>query len=202
MHSSDFAEAGEEGRILQQELTAILAEGRVPLVGPNSMGIVAPADGLAASISGGLEMTELTAGRVGLLTSSGALGSCIATRLMGAGIGLSKWVHVGNEADLVIADFLDWLVDDPQTKTIGLLLEDIKDGPRLVEAGRRLAAAGKPTFAYNMGRSERGRRSCPQPYRCDACVLRTARSDHPGRRDREPALASGPRGCVDALLRL
>ena len=76
---------------------------------------------------------------------------------MGAGIGLSKWVHVGNEADLVIADFLDWLVDDPQTKTIGLLLEDIKDGPRLVEAGRRLAAAGKPTFAYNMGRSERGR---------------------------------------------
>jgi acyl-CoA synthetase (NDP forming) len=121
------------------------------------MGIVAPAQGLAASISGGLEMTELTAGGVGLITSSGALGSCIATRLMGAGVGLSHWVHVGNEADLVIADFVDWLVDDEQTTTIGLMLEDIKEGDRLVAAGRRLAAAGKPTFVYNMGRSERGR---------------------------------------------
>ena len=159
VHSSNFAEVGGEGRRLQDELAAILAENGVPLVGPNAMGIVAPADGLAASISGGLEMTELRSGRVGLLTSSGALGSCIATRLMGAGTGLSRWVHVGNEADLVIADFLESLVDDPQTSAVGLLLEDIKDGPRLVAAGRRLAAAGKPTFAYNMGRSERGRQA-------------------------------------------
>lgn len=157
VHSSDFAEVGETGRQLQDELTKVLAAGAVPLVGPNSMGVVAPRHGLAASISGGLEMTELTAGRVALLTSSGALGSCLATRLMGTNVGISYWIHVGNEGDLVLADFLEWLADDEDTHAIGLLVEDIKDGPRFVEAGRRLARAGKPMFAYNMVRSERGR---------------------------------------------
>lgn len=157
VHSSGFAEVGDEGRRLQEELTEILGAAGVPLLGPNSMGVVAPRNGLTASISGGLATSELSAGRIGLLTSSGALGSCIASRLMGAKVGLSYWVHVGNEADVVIADLLEWLAEDTETHTIGLLLEDIKDGRRLVAAGRRLAAAGKPTFAYNMGRSERGR---------------------------------------------
>ena len=157
VHSSDFAEVGDDGRRLQDVVTSTLAASDVPLIGPNSMGIIAPREGLAASISAGLEMTELIGGRVALLSSSGALGSCIATRLMGAGIGLSYWVHVGNEADLVLADFLGALVDDPYTHAVGLVLEDIKDGPRLVEAAHKLAAAGKPMFAYNLGRSDRGR---------------------------------------------
>ncbi|MPZ89668.1 MAG: hypothetical protein GEU81_16730, partial [Nitriliruptorales bacterium] len=137
----------------------VCIEGGVPLAGPNNMGIVAPARNLAASISGGLEMSELVPGTIALLTSSGALGSCLATRLMGAGVGLSYWAHVGNEADLIIADFLEWLVTDPGTGAVGLLLEDIKDGPRFVEAGRAMAEAGKPMFAFNMVRSEKGRQA-------------------------------------------
>lgn len=156
VHSADFAEVGAEGRAVQDELVAVLTEGGVPLAGPNDMGIVAPRQDLTASISGGLE-GRLVAGGVGLLTSSGALGSCLATRLMGAEVGLSHWIHAGNEAGLVIADYLEWLADDPDTTALGLLLEDIKDGPRFVAAGRRLARAGKPMFAFNMVRSEKGR---------------------------------------------
>lgn len=158
VHSSDFAEVGGDGRALQEELVAILADGGVPLAGPNNMGIVAPHQQLTASISGGLE-EELVAGGIALVTSSGALGSCLATRLMGGGVGLSHWIHVGNEADLIMADYLEWLADDPDTRTVGLLIEDIKDGPRFIEAGRRLAAAGKPIFAYNMIRSEKGKQA-------------------------------------------
>lgn len=158
VHSSDFAEVGVEGRAAQDEVVRVLTEGGIPLAGPNDMGIVAPHQELTASISGGLE-GELVAGGVGLLTSSGALGSCLATRLMGAGVGLSHWIHAGNEAGLVIADYLEWLVDDPVTTSVGLLLEDLKDGPRFMEAGRRLAAAGKPMFAFNMVRSEKGRQA-------------------------------------------
>lgn len=156
VHSSDFAEVGEAGRELQDEVVRILAEGAIPLAGPNDMGIVAPSQQLTASISGGLE-EDLVPGSVGLVTSSGALGSCLATRLMGAGVGLSHWIHVGNEADLVLADYLEWLADDDDTRAVGLLIEDIKDGPRFIEAGRRLARAGKPMFAYNMIRSDKGK---------------------------------------------
>ena len=156
VHSSDFAESGPEGRAAQEELVRILAAGGIPLAGPNNIGIVAPHHKLAASISGGLEC-ELVPGNVAVLSSSGALGGCLATRLMGAGVGLSYWIHAGNEADLVIADYLDWLVDDETTTAAGLLLEDIKDGPRFIEAGRRMAAAGKPVFVFTMVRTDRAR---------------------------------------------
>lgn len=156
VHSSDFAEVGPQGRAAQEDLAKVLAEAGIPLAGPNNMGIVAPHQRLTASISGGLE-AELVPGSVALLTSSGALGSCLATRLMGNGVGLSFWIHAGNEADLVIADYLHWLAGDDQTAAVGLLLEDIKDGPRFVAAGRRMAEAGKPMFAYHMVRSDKGR---------------------------------------------
>lgn len=158
VHSSDFAEVGDEGRAVQRDLVDILADGGVPLAGPNNMGIVAPHQGLTASISGGLE-SPLVAGSVALLTSSGALGSCLATRLMGAGVGLSYWIHAGNEADLVIADYLEWLAADDQTDCVVLLLEDIKDGPALIRAGEQVAKAGRPMFAYNMVRTDRGRQA-------------------------------------------
>lgn len=156
VHSSDFAEVGPEGRAAQEELVSVLSEAGIPLAGPNNMGVVAPHRNLTASISGGLEC-DLVSGGVALLTSSGALGSCLATRLMDARVGLSYWIHAGNEADLVIADYLEWLADDDATTSVALLLEDIKDGPRFVAAGQRMARAGKPMFAYNMVRSDKGR---------------------------------------------
>jgi acyl-CoA synthetase (NDP forming) len=158
VHSSDFAETGEEGRSQQAELARVCADGGLPLAGPNNMGIVVPRLGLAASISGGLE-GPLVPGRAALLTSSGALGSCLATRLMGDGLGLSAWMHGGNEAGLVLADFLAHTAADEHTRTAGLLLEDLRDGERFVEAGRAMAAQGKPVFAYSMARSDKGRQA-------------------------------------------
>lgn len=157
VHSSGFAETGTEGRSLQDDVARILSEAGIPLAGPNNMGIVVPSRRLAASISGGLELTGLVPGRVALMTCSGALGSCVATRLMAAGVGLSHWIHAGNEADRVVADYLEWLVDDEATGAVGLIVEDIKDASRFIAAGRALSAAGKPVFAYNMVRSEKGR---------------------------------------------
>jgi len=156
VHSSDFAEVGEQGRAVQWAIAEKAQAAGIPLIGPNSMGIVAPHLDLAASISGGMEI-GLVPGNVALLTSSGALGSCLASRLLGSGIGLSRWVHAGNEADRTIADYLEWLAGDKHTRTVGLLLEDIKDGPRFIEAARRIIAAGKPVFAYSMARSDMGR---------------------------------------------
>jgi acyl-CoA synthetase (NDP forming) len=156
VHSSDFAEIGDDGHRLQQEVADVLAPSGVLLAGPNDMGIVAPHQRLAASISGALGRIDLLAGSTALVSSSGALGSCLATRLLDRGVGLSHWIHVGNEADLTMADYLRWLVDDPDTRAVGLLVEDLKDGPSFVASVRALVAARKPVFAYHMVRSADG----------------------------------------------
>lgn len=156
VHSSDFAEIGDRGRALQVEVGGILRSAGIPLAGPNDMGIVAPHQPLAASISGALDHVELLAGHVALVSSSGALASCLATRLLDHGVGLSHWIHAGNEADVTIAEYLGWLVDDPHTHAVGLLLEDIKNGPAFMAATRALVAAGKPVFAYHMVRTGQG----------------------------------------------
>ncbi|MFI0486719.1 acetate--CoA ligase family protein [Actinomadura sp. 9N215] len=157
VHSSGFAETGPDGEHLQREVAAIFHGAGIPLAGPNSMGVVVPATGMTASLSGALEADALASGGVALLSSSGALGSCVASRLMEEGVGLSRWVHLGNEADLDVADYLEWLAHDPRTEVVGILLENITDGDRLIRAGRELAARGKPLFAFNMVRSQGAR---------------------------------------------
>ncbi|WP_165969030.1 acetate--CoA ligase family protein [Actinomadura sp. KC06] len=157
VHSSGFAETGPDGERLQREVAAIFHDAGIPLAGPNSMGVVVPETGMAASLSGALEADELAAGGVALISSSGALGSCVASRLMEQGVGLSRWVHLGNEADLDVAAYLEWLAHDPKTEVVGLLLENVTDGDRLIRAGRELAARGKPLFAFNMVRSQGAR---------------------------------------------
>ncbi|WP_028924652.1 acetate--CoA ligase family protein [Pseudonocardia acaciae] len=152
VHSSGFAEVGPDGVRHQEELAAAFADAGIPLAGPNCMGVVSPGEGMAASLSGALEADELVAGKVALLSGSGALGSCVASRLMAEGVGLSRWVHLGNEAGLDAAAYLEWLADDPDTSVVGMLVENIVDGERLVRAGRALAASGKPLFAFNMVR--------------------------------------------------
>ncbi|TYB42454.1 acetate--CoA ligase family protein [Actinomadura chibensis] len=157
VHSSGFAEAGPAGERLQREVAAVFRAAGIPLAGPNSMGVVVPGTGMTASLSGALEADRLRAGGVALVSSSGALGSCVASRLMEAGVGLSRWIHLGNEADLDVADYLEWLAGDPRTEAVGVLLESVTDGDGLIRAGRALAESGKPLFAYNMVRGEGAR---------------------------------------------
>lgn len=156
VHSSGFAETRDEGRALQELVASLARETGTPLLGPNSMGLVLPEIGVTASISGGLEHQPLP-GSTALLSGSGALGSCVATRLMGDGVGLSAWIHVGNEAQTGVAEYLDWMVRDPRTNAIGLLLEDIADGAALIAAGQHARASGCPILAYDLVRSEQSR---------------------------------------------
>lgn len=158
VHSSQFAEAGEEGRRAQAVLADLAVRNDIAIAGPNSMGIVVPSTGLSASLSDALSLKSIRAGSVALISSSGALGSSIASRLLDLP-GLSRWVHLGNEASLTAADFLHWLATDPETKAVGVILENIVNGAELVSAGRALVASGKPVLAYNIGRTEAGRRA-------------------------------------------
>lgn len=155
--SAGFAEAGTEGAALQRELTEIAAQTPgFAVVGPNTLGVLSLGDELLASFAGMLRRGDAPAGETAILTSSGALGSCLASRLWSDGVGLSRWVSLGNEADLGLADFARWLADDERTRLVGAIVDHLGDGPALVEAVGRLRAHGKPLLACLLARTDSG----------------------------------------------
>ena len=157
VHGSGFAETGARGRELQGDLEAIAIDAGIPLFGPNSMGLVRPSRGLAVSLSGTLSRPDLPAGGISLVSTSGALSSSLASRLWERGGGIASWLALGNEAGVDVGAAVEWLVDDPETTTLGLLLERIVDGPRLLAALRAHAERGRPVFVYATARTESGR---------------------------------------------
>ena len=150
-----FAEAGAVA--LQDRLLARAREHRVRLLGPNSMGVINVSDRVALSVNAALEVPELKPGWLGVLSHSGGMLGTLLSRGQARGIGFSKLVSVGNEADLGIAEIGEMLVDDPATRAILLFLETIRRADRFEAMTRRAAAAGKPVIAYMLGRSEAGR---------------------------------------------
>jgi acyl-CoA synthetase (NDP forming) len=154
--ASGFAElATEAGAARQREIEAIARSSGLRVVGPNTNGIYNATDRFSLGYNAAHgEMRP--AGDVSVISHSGALFDGIARRLELAGAGLSKFVPVGNEADLTMLDFLAYLIDDPATRVIGLVIEGIGDGARFRELAARAQAAGKPIVALKIGRSAAG----------------------------------------------
>jgi acyl-CoA synthetase (NDP forming) len=149
-----YAESGGDGASRQAALRA--AAGPMRLLGPNTIGLVNLADRIVLSASGALEVGELPPGRVSLVSQSGGILGAVLSRGAAQGIGFARLVSTGNEADLEVADFLDLLVDDPETAVIALYLEGLRRPDAFRAAARRAAEAGKPVVAFKVGRSEAG----------------------------------------------
>jgi len=154
---SGYAETGAEGESRQRRL--IEAAGSMRLLGPNTIGLVNLIDGIVLSASGALEMAAFEHGPIGLVSQSGGILGSLLSRAAARGIGLSRLVCTGNEADLDLADWVDALVDDPATAVIALYVEGVRRPAAFSAAARRAWAAGKPVVAYKVGRSEAGVRA-------------------------------------------
>ncbi len=157
LFSAGFAEMGETGRSEQEEILRLARESGLRVVGPNCIGIINSHDRVATSFTSGLEIEPLIPGSIGLVTQSGGIGNCILTRAHDRSIGLSFFISSGNEADLEVADFLDFFVRDARTKSVALLLEDLKDPEKFAQSAERAFQAGKPIVALKVGRSQKGR---------------------------------------------
>ncbi len=151
-----FADAGAAGASLQDELTHIVKETGIRLVGPNSIGTVSSDPPMALTANAAFAIDKLRAGSWGLVSQSGSLIGALLSRADARGVGFSRLISVGNEVDLAVGEIADLLVDDPKTKAILLFMETLRDGERLARAARRAHAAGKPVIAYKLGRSEIG----------------------------------------------
>ena len=153
--SSGFGEVDAEGRQLQTELRAAAAESGMRLVGPNCMGVYSNPARLNGTYFWDLPRT---AGGISVVSQSGAYGGLIIRHLGSLGLGLSKFLSIGNQVDLEIADLLDDLAEDQETTLIAAFIESVRDGMRFVQAARK-ATKRKPLVVLKGGRTEAGRRA-------------------------------------------
>ncbi len=147
--SSGFAETGEKGRQLEDEIAQIAKKAGMRLIGPNTLGYKDPIDSLDAAFVFGMPM----AGEIALISQSGALCIGMINYANGEHIGLSRVISVGNKADVDDGDIIEYLARDPETKVIAMYIEGIKDGKKFLDAAKRCS---KPIVAIKAGRTPAG----------------------------------------------
>jgi acyl-CoA synthetase (NDP forming) len=152
-----FAETNAEGQRRQQDLKA--AAGSMRLLGPNTIGLVNVTDKIMLSASGAMELEEFPNGSVALVSQSGGILGSLLSRGAARGIGFSKLIATGNEADIDVSDCIEYLLNDDATAVIALYLEGLRRADRFRSVAASVIAAGKPIVAFKVGRSEVGARS-------------------------------------------
>ncbi len=154
--ASGFAELGTPAGVDRQRALEVAARtGGLRIVGPNTNGIYNAANGFSLGYNSAHGVVQ-AAGDVSVVSHSGALFDGIAACLQRGGANLAKFVPVGNEADLTMLDFLEYLIGDADTRVIGLVIEGLGDGVRFRRLAERAQAVGKPIVALKIGRTEAG----------------------------------------------
>lgn len=151
--TAGFKETGQVGAQLESEVLKIAKSGGVRIVGPNCMGHFNTAIDLFTTDEWGV-----SPGCLALISQSGNLGGYILQHAADRGIGFSKYVSSGNEADLTIEDYLEYLSRDEQTQVICAYVESIKDGRRFFDIAQRTCRR-KPIVVLKIGRSAEGARA-------------------------------------------
>jgi acyl-CoA synthetase (NDP forming) len=151
--SAGFAEAGQEGKALQEEVLRIASEGRIRLVGPNCMGIWSAAGQLNLSFD-----QAPKPGAIAFVSQSGTFGGYLSEIASAKGYGLSKFISVGNQADITAAEYLEYLASDDDTKVIVFYIEGFKDGRRFFQLAREVIK-DKPIIIFKGGSTAAGSRA-------------------------------------------
>lgn len=152
--SAGFKEAGAEGIMLEEELKSIASESRIRILGPNCLGIMNTSNSLNATFAGGI----LPKGRLAFFSQSGALGIAILDWAIGNKVGFSKFISLGNKADLNETDFIEYFIKDPETDIILGYIEDVVDGRRFLEIAKK-ATKIKPIILVKSGGTQSGARA-------------------------------------------
>ncbi|NHZ39452.1 bifunctional acetate--CoA ligase family protein/GNAT family N-acetyltransferase [Massilia aquatica] len=142
------------GRTLRQGALDAAKPYVLRLLGPNSVGLLVPGIGLNASFA----HTGALPGKIAFVSQSGALVSGVLDWAKSRGIGFSKFISLGEGADIDFGDLLDYLASDPATSAILLYMEDVRHARKFMSAARA-AARSKPTLVLKAGRVAEGARA-------------------------------------------
>ena len=153
--TAGFSETGAEGKAQEQDLVAIARAGGIRLMGPNTMGLFS---GYPSPIQAVMTGAAIKPGHVAVVSQSGNLGSSLTDRFLRRSIGISRLISSGNEADLTIEDYLEYLETDDETRVVCLYVEGLRQGRRFFELSRRVSAR-KPIVLLKGGTGTAGARA-------------------------------------------
>ncbi len=154
--SAGFAEAGEEGKKRAKQLLEVIRRHDMRMIGPNCMGLLNAAADLRLNATFSRTFSE--AGRVGMLSQSGALGLAVLQQAQELDLGLSTFVSIGNKLDTTANDLLQYWEQDADTDVVLLYLESLAD-PREFHRHARRMSRSKPIVVVKSGRTAAGERA-------------------------------------------
>jgi acetyltransferase len=146
--AAGFKETGADGLELERALVRAVRGGSMRLVGPNCLGVMSPATGLNATLAAAMARP----GSVGFISQSGALCTAVLDWSLRMNVGFSHFVSIGSMADVGWGDVIDYLGDDPRTKSIVIYMESIGDARGFLSAAREVALT-KPIIVIKAGRT-------------------------------------------------
>ena len=165
--SSGFAEEGEAGTRMQNEITSTARRYDMAVSGPNTEGFANIAAAFCPTFSPAMDKTAgpikpartLGSGQVSVISQSGGLGFAVFDRARPRNLTFRHVVTTGNEAALEAFDFLDYMLDEGMTDVFLLLLEDVKSPEKFKRVAEKALRANKPIIVGKIGRSEAGSRA-------------------------------------------
>jgi len=149
--SGGLAETGEEGAVVERQVVEVAKRGGMRFIGPNCMGLFEASSNFNTVIF----LPPLREGPVAAISQSGNSGQAIVISGLEMGLGFSKYVSSGNEADIHFEDYLEYMARDDETKIILGYIEGLREGRRFFELAREITRR-KPIVILKAGRTEAG----------------------------------------------
>ena len=146
--SAGFRETGASGAELEKEILAHAHRGALRVIGPNSLGVMNTATGLNATLAKHMARR----GHIAFLSQSGALGAAVLDWSRRENFGFSTFVSVGSMLDVGWGELIDYLADDPYTRSILVYMESLGDARAFLSAARAVALT-KPIIVLKAGRT-------------------------------------------------
>lgn len=149
--TAGFKETGKEGLELERKLLEICRKHEMRMLGPNCVGLMDTHAPINASFAAGSPLK----GEIAFISQSGAMVLSILDWSYRVGLGFSKFISLGNKADLTEAHFIEDAAEDPNTKVILCYIEDVEKGPHFLDVARQ-ASRKKPVIILKSGTSQAG----------------------------------------------
>ena len=158
IYSAGFAEAGPEGLARQQELQNVAIDAGLAVAGPNCLGHINFVDSISLTFGQTIARPPQKP-CLGVVSQSGAMASVVRAALNARDLDLSYTMSTGNEAVNGVEDFLEFLLEEDNTRVIALIVEQFRHPRRFLELAARARAKGKPIVLLHPGRSQAARES-------------------------------------------
>lgn len=152
--TAGFGESGSEGTKLEDDLVRRAKESGMRFIGPNCLGVIDTHSRVNASFAAGMPAT----GSIGFFSQSGALCVAVLDRALAEDIGFSKFISMGNKADISDTDIMLALAEDENTKVILGYIEGVKDGRQFMETASQVSKK-KPIIILKSGITSSGARA-------------------------------------------